>query len=572
MHPLSTDSNKILYTHYSTIQTTDRKTNEVEDYCKFSFHPRCFKELDGMLVAGGVHNSVGERGTSVLGTSSRRVGNNGADDPSNVSFLLNTDHLNVESRYGGGIAHWRGLFSFHNKHTGVTYNTRLGSYINNHVTINRKNGSSNNIYTSYACNNDMFLYQTEISNSRIELTDLFNLNFALNHAALSDDGKNLIVGGDSSDVVLLHPNQTQSFNDPVNCFSQTIKTDSDTGFYTSFDSTGIKFATCFQDGSCLIYDLRNLSKPLKKIYSTRRISSNGAFRNCQFSRGTDDLLFITEHVGRVHIIDTRDFEKHQVIMLPINHHNSSQEHPDSPPTNSSRHSGSSLMDRSRTSRNSRTSVSSSISSSSTNSSLQSPSVKNKLLFPKVLDYRDVVEYERKLFPQRYSPNHYYDDEISPVDSIPPGLDMAEADNGMIRGFSINDEVTRNSFINAHNLNNYNILLDSSLDEEVLFSEDEDDGIGNTEGNGADTNTTSDVHTRASSAISRSPNALQDNRLHGIQPTYMPVDNEYYDNQINGFAYFQDNKGSHLVVGCDRGLITWDIDSWSRRSFSSYQWK
>ena len=55
---------------------------------------------------------------------------------------------------------------------------------------------------------------------------------------------------------------------------------------------------------------------MAEISSTRPHSHNGAFRVCRFSYGLDDLLFISEHQGRVHVVDTRNYVNHQVIVIP----------------------------------------------------------------------------------------------------------------------------------------------------------------------------------------------------------------------------------------------------------------
>ena len=46
--------------------------------------------------------------------------------------------------------------------------------------------------------------------------------------------------------------------------------------------------------------------------------------------------------------------------------------------------------------------------------------------------------------------------------------------------------------------------------------------------------------------------------------------DYTDNDISGLDWYEDRHGSHIVIGCDKGLINWDIDSWGRRSFPSFK--
>lgn len=408
---------------------------------KLDFNPRCFSEIDGKFVSGSLVTA--------------------ANATSNVGILNNLSAANIGPNIGNG-SNWRGLFSFFNRETQDSLTIRLGSYINNSVTINKV---ANGQYSSYVCNNDMSLYNTEISNSRISVLDSISLDFPLNNSILSDDHKNLIAVGDCSNIYLLHPQQEGSHrltND------NTIETNCDSGFSTSFDSSGLHFATCFQDGTCLIYDLRNYSKgPMKQIYSTRKNTASGAFRCAKYSRGTDDLLVISEHVGRVHVIDTRDFNNHQVIMLPMN----------SAPTISTR----------------------GISSSSSNLN----EIENNSNFtPKILNYNDVLDYEGTFNPN----NGFYN---------------------------------RNNY-NSRSLNNFNVLM--ALNQETNSSSDSDSD-------------TIDTDLR--------------NMYPSTSNTMVSSEFDYTDNDISGVDWYEDDSGSHIIIGYDRGLINWDIDSWSRRSFPSF---
>jgi hypothetical protein len=326
----------------------------------------------------------------------------------------------------------------------------------------------------------MSLYNTDISNSSITTLDSVDLDFPLNHSVLSDDHKNLVAVGDCSNIYLLHPEQegTRLRN------HNTIETNCDSGFSTSFDSSGLHFATCFQDGTCLIYDMRNYSKgPMSKIYSTRKNTANGAFRCIKYSRGTDDLLVISEHVGRVHVIDTRDFNNHQIIMLPMN----------------------SLPSRSLTT--------SSASLSNLNDYNSSFDPSNSCVFsPKILNYNDVLDYEGT-----FNPNSSRD--------------------GSFRA--------RNNF-NSRSLNNFNVL--SALNEESAID---------------------DTSTSSSGSSSEHSNTFSNPQHRDSDSTLRGSEFDYADNEISGVDWYEDNFGSHIVIGCDRGLINWDIDSWSRRSFPSF---
>lgn len=472
MQPLSLDKNKIIYTYNDTIRSTSRQSDKVDTVTKLDFHPRCFKEVDDLIVSGGVISTV----------------NNNSNSMTN----LNRSFSNLGDGNTGAGPAWRGLLSLYNRNTQESQTIKLGSYINNNVSINK---NSNGQYTSYVCNNDMNLYNTDINNTSITVKDAVNLDFPLNHSALSDDKKNLVVVGDSSNIVLLHPDE---FGSSTLHRDNIIETPCDSGFSTSFDSSGLQFATCFQDGTCLIYDLRNVSKgPIKHVYSTRRHSSNGAFRCVKYSRGTDDLLVISEHVGRVHVIDSRDFNNHQVIMLPVN------ENPRSRQTSSA--SLSNIMNQSRTS------------SVADNANLN-------IYNPKILEYNDILNYEGNLAAASTFENTF--------------------------GSSYNTNY------NSRNFNNYNLL--SAIDD----CDEQEDDVEDVDGD--------EELTSEEELIDEEVATLHRSSVGSSSATTMASEFDYADNEISGLDWYEDREGSHIVIGCDKGLINWDIDSWGRRSFPSFK--
>ena len=91
---------------------------------------------------------------------------------------------------------------------------------------------------------------------------------------------------------------------------------SDLGFSATFHPSGVTFGVAFQDGKARLYDIRNINKPLTEIKSSRPIELMGAFRCMKFSDGPEDLLFISEQMSRVHIIDLRNFDNHQILTIP----------------------------------------------------------------------------------------------------------------------------------------------------------------------------------------------------------------------------------------------------------------
>ena len=255
------------------------------EFAKFGSSPRCLKESNGIIVAGGI--------------ASRETFN----DSSTLSYAPSSNSPNSYR--------WKGFFGLHVGETGYTENGNIGTLINNCITINK---IANSRYMSLACNNDQNLYVMDISNKSDAISPDYsvNLSVALNHASLSPDMKTLVTLGDSPRIFIMHPEE----NMREVAKRETIVTQSDCGFSTCWNNSGTCFSACFQEGVNFIYDIRNISRPIHKIYSTRKQLQSGAFRVCKFSGGTDDLLFISEHQGRVHVVDTRDFMTHHVILLP----------------------------------------------------------------------------------------------------------------------------------------------------------------------------------------------------------------------------------------------------------------
>ena len=250
---------------------------------KFQSNPRCLKQLDGIVVTGGINNSF---------------------DPDTNPIGLH-----------------KGSFSIFNSQTSATENIQIGEFITNSVSINKLASSGSNHYRSYICNNDKFLYQFDITPSRvIQSANPVYLKVALNHSILSNDNSTLVTVGDSPKIFISHPQEATPKDGSSSGSSSKnfniLQTPGDCGFSTSFLSNGYQFVTCFQDGLALIYDLRNLSAPLHSIHSTRPKTQPGAFRVVKTSNYNDDLICLSEHQGRVHLVDSRNFSNHSVLLLP----------------------------------------------------------------------------------------------------------------------------------------------------------------------------------------------------------------------------------------------------------------
>ena len=230
---------------------------------------------------------------------------------------------------------------FYNQETETMMTFTLGQFINNCVTLYDRASTQ---FDLFACNNDGHLYQCDVSNRDVTLVKRYaDLKFPLNNASLSHDGQMMVVSGDSNKFAVYNQNElTNQFslhydNHPswgssshrvrrIPRFALPDESEyieniyeapnSDHGFYNCFSENDLQFATVFQNGTCAIYDVRNMATPMAEISSTRPHSHNGAFRVCRFSYGLDDLLFISEHQGRVHVVDTRNYVNHQVIVIP----------------------------------------------------------------------------------------------------------------------------------------------------------------------------------------------------------------------------------------------------------------
>ncbi|EGW29873.1 uncharacterized protein SPAPADRAFT_63492 [Spathaspora passalidarum NRRL Y-27907] len=284
----------VYYTRDDSIYSYDLNKETTKNYIKLNYYPRCFSHHDDIIVTGG------------LLTSSSKL------------FSLNLDNLTSTNTNIPARRIAKGLFSFYSPKTHTSKTVKLGEMINNDVTIYP---SSTNSYQSYVCNNDTHLYGLDINNNgNIKVTCKINceINTCLNNVVQNPrTDKILTATGDSSSIFLIDPHQPK----PI---IKTIKSGHESGFGVSYHPNGYLFSTVFQDGTCQIYDIRNLKSRLIDIKSTRPGHQSGAFRVCKFSPANDmnDLLIISEHVGRVHLIDLRNLDydnvdDHQVIVVPV---------------------------------------------------------------------------------------------------------------------------------------------------------------------------------------------------------------------------------------------------------------
>lgn len=280
-------NDSVYYARGRGIGSYQTQNHTTQMYMELPYLPPCFSHAgDGAVVAGGLLTSTG---------------------------ALNSQHLptilNSTSRTS------KGLFSFYHPSMDNATTVRLGEMINNDVAVYR----SGDHYDAYVCNNEGNLYEVDVANSgkiAVKNRVICEHNMCLNHVARNPVHK-LVLGvtGDCGQIFLVENNKVVT----------SIRTEQDFGFGTTFHPNGYLMSTVFQNGTCLLYDLRNVkdSEPLLTVRSTRPFHRAGAFRVCKFSPADDlnDLLIILEHVGRVHVLDLRtasndNVDDHQVIVVP----------------------------------------------------------------------------------------------------------------------------------------------------------------------------------------------------------------------------------------------------------------
>lgn len=259
---------------------------------EFTFDPRCVQTLGSNVAVGGLHD------------------------------MRSTRNHNA-----------KGLFAVHNRDTDETLCQELGELINNSISLYSEPGTAETAQLkAIICNNDSKLYFADIENSRIALTGRIRFPHPLNHASISPSRKTIVACGDTQQIYLCPRDGDRPYlaNTGTGSSSsgrdiglpagwqttETIDTWSEFGFSTGFHSSGVVFGVAFQPGVAQLFDIRNLSEPLTQIYSTRPKEWPGAFRCLKFSQGPEDLLFLSEQMGRVHIVDLRNFSNHQILMVP----------------------------------------------------------------------------------------------------------------------------------------------------------------------------------------------------------------------------------------------------------------
>lgn len=313
-----TGQNEILYVSKDTVRSYNERSHVSRTYNNSKFYPRCLDVgPNGSLLTGGLLSSVDNMGTANLSCLTLNVPPANPNTNSTVGQrgINSTFHRGMITRMVSPYTSKRtskGLLSYYNPETDIDVTYRLGDMINNDVMLHQL---SDGQLRAYACNNDTRLYAVDIQPSgkmNVIRSSIVESNTSINSVVSNPMfDKLLTVSGDSANIHLLDTHSPKKI--------MTIRTTHDSGFGMAYHPNSMVFATCFQDGFCTLYDIRNMDNPLTEIKSTRPGHQLGAFRCCKFSSlSLENMLVILEHIGRVHVIDLNDLENknHQVIVVP----------------------------------------------------------------------------------------------------------------------------------------------------------------------------------------------------------------------------------------------------------------
>ncbi|KAL3232294.1 Uncharacterized protein RNJ44_04210 [Nakaseomyces bracarensis] len=602
---------------------------------EFYFKPRCFTELNGLTACGGLvgsddkgfptnwnrlshgndnnNSNMNHNNLNDNNNDDNNNNNNGVSTPAQPIKLASRDVLMDHSNYSNPNI-WKGILSLYNENTKASMTFVLGQFINNCVTLHDK---SNNQYDLYTCNNDGHMYQCDISNRDVQLVRRFSdLKFPLNNAAMSHDGKSMIVSGDSNkfaiykqdeltdQFTLNYDNQAQwgsshkrtkkvyrySSSDTTGYLDNIFEApNGDHGFYNSFSENDLQFATLFQNGVCLIYDVRRMDTPLAEISSTRPHSHNGAFRVCRFSYGLDDLLFISEHQGRVHVVDTRNFVNHQVILIPDKVTPVTDPEEDNPylphtmqqPISQRQRMDYQSMVFSPSYQMARRRYSFPTMASKNWEPWITPagSIPLQYLEPKILPFPKVIDkLTNESVISRYTGgstinnSHYQDQSSDGSNRVSKRRDSrtsfrirrvsTSSKRPVVHEFTHQSSTANTNSSHSQNVSNSSTTATSSGGTSAIF--DDDDLYDAYQ----DVNTNDSMYPLSGRF---EPTITDNGRYNPINNTVVDYSSADFteENNISGIDWVEDRNGSSLIIGTDYGIMRWNINSWARRSFSSY---
>ncbi|KAJ2023946.1 hypothetical protein IWW57_003919, partial [Coemansia sp. S610] len=173
------------------------------------------------------------------------------------------------------------------------------------------------------CNNDHTVRLMSLPG--LDLVTELKFPTAVNYAAISPDGTKMCVVGDSN-LVFLFNKRGDSFEKIA-----TLTASEDASFSCDFSQSSELFAVGSQDGYVTVWDIRSHQQRLVQLETFQHGRSRGACRNVKFSpSGSVDLLAFSEHSSFVNIVDTRCFEKRQILRVAGTNEEPMAQTPDSP--------------------------------------------------------------------------------------------------------------------------------------------------------------------------------------------------------------------------------------------------
>lgn len=328
-----------------------------------NYKPKCFQEIDEFYVTAGILES--QNGVDFADLR--------PDELPETMEISNLSNFNTER--GKWSSDWRGVLSFKHGDASATLrnmaldesrenrkviNVTLGKLINNDVALYSADRGYSGVShcEMFVCNNDQNLYHLnyDLQNGNLQMLNVINdMHTPLNSCNLAHDGTKMIVSGDSNKFALYSHNintkdiNSKHKNDKSGTFFKISSTNNivenlpqheleldeiskinyslnfektytaeygEYGFSSCFNESNTQFTSVFQNGYGLVYDVRRLDKPIKHLVSSRPCTQKGAFRVCKYSGDIDNLLFISENVGVVHVLDSKNFDNHYLVELP----------------------------------------------------------------------------------------------------------------------------------------------------------------------------------------------------------------------------------------------------------------
>lgn len=159
----------------------------------------------------------------------------------------------------------------------------------------------------YVCSNERTI--SVVNLFRGVVANVYTHTSQVNNCEVSQKGDYLIACGDTKEVLMF------SCNNNSLKLAHRFESANDGGFGVSWNGNDSMFAVGTQDGYACVWDIRAGEK-LAAIKSHQHPYASGAIRNLQFTKKNFiDMLIFTEHYSYFSILDTRNFNKRQLITV-----------------------------------------------------------------------------------------------------------------------------------------------------------------------------------------------------------------------------------------------------------------